>query len=405
MNDMFNKGRLVLWSFVALIFVVLPFIFSGGFSLSMLSQMGIMIIFVLSYNMLLGQTGLLSFGHAVYFGLGAFMTAHAINFVEAGTLGLPISLMPLIGGLTGLCFGLLLGFVTTRRPGTPFAMISLGIAEMVAASALMFTTFFGGEGGIVTNRTAGGAVWGVSYGPQIQVYYLIAVWCFLSMVLMFAITRTPLGRIANAVRDNPERAQFVGYNPTRVRWLMMSLAGFFAGIGGALATINYEIITAEALGLMASGNVVLMAFIGGIGQFWGPMIGAVLVTLLQSALSNFTQAWLLYFGLLFLLIILYSPGGISNLISIHVPVWRAGLIKKLLPSYGYALVTGFVTLLGIVGGIEMLYRGTLFGGINDGTTWVIAALLICVGGFFLKRAIGSVRRVWEDMSPDLARWV
>ena len=156
MNDMFNKGRLVLWSFVALIFVVLPFIFSGGFSLSMLSQMGIMIIFVLSYNMLLGQTGLLSFGHAVYFGLGAFMTAHAINFVEAGTLGLPISLMPLIGGLTGLCFGLLLGFVTTRRPGTPFAMISLGIAEMVAASALMFTTFFGGEGGIVTNRTAGG---------------------------------------------------------------------------------------------------------------------------------------------------------------------------------------------------------------------------------------------------------
>ena len=405
MNDMFNKGRLVLWSFVALIFVVLPFIFSGGFSLSMLSQMGIMIIFVLSYNMLLGQTGLLSFGHAVYFGLGAFMTAHAINFVEAGTLGLPISLMPLIGGLTGLCFGLLLGFVTTRRPGTPFAMISLGIAEMVAASALMFTTFFGGEGGIVTNRTAGGAVWGVSYGPQIQVYYLIAVWCFLSMVLMFAITRTPLGRIANAVRDNPERAQFVGYNPTRVRWLMMSLAGFFAGIGGALATINYEIITAEALGLMASGNVVLMAFIGGIGQFWGPMIGAVLVTLLQSALSNFTQAWLLYFGLLFLLIILYSPGGISNLISIHVPVWRAGLIKKLLPSYGYALLTGFVTLLGVVGGIEMLYRGTLFGGINDGTTWVIAVLLICVGGFLLKRAIGSVRRVWEDMSPDLARWV
>jgi branched-chain amino acid transport system permease protein len=405
MNNMFNKGRLVLWSFVALIFVVLPFIFSGGFSLSMLSQMGIMIIFVLSYNMLLGQTGLLSFGHAVYFGLGAFMTAHAINFVEAGTLGLPISLMPLIGGLTGLSFGLLLGFVTTRRPGTPFAMISLGIAEMVAASALMFTTFFGGEGGIVTNRTAGGAVWGVSYGPQIQVYYLIAVWCFLSMVLMFAITRTPLGRIANAVRDNPERAQFVGYNPTRVRWLMMSLAGFFAGIGGALATINYEIITAEALGLMASGNVVLMAFIGGIGQFWGPMIGAVLVTLLQSALSNFTQAWLLYFGLLFLLIILYSPGGISNLISIHVPVWRAGLIKKLLPSYGYALLTGFVTLLGIVGGIEMLYRGTLFGGINDGTTWVIAVLLICVGGFLLKRAIGSVRRVWEDMSPDLARWV
>jgi len=404
MSEIFNKGRLILWGGVAFLFLLLPFIFSGGFSLSMLSQMGIMVIFALSYNMLLGQTGLLSFGHAVYFGLGAFVTAHAINFVEAGALGLPISFMPLVGGMTGLFFSLILGFVTTRRPGTPFAMISLGIAEMVAASALMFTTFFGGEGGIVTNRTAGGVSLGISYGPQIQVYYLIAVWCFVSMALMFAITRTPLGRIANAVRDNPERAQFVGYNPTRVRWLMMSLAGFFAGIAGALATINYEIITAEALGLMASGNVVLMAFIGGIGQFWGPMIGAVLVTLLQSALSNFTQAWLLYFGLLFLLIILFSPGGISNLITVHLPVWRAGAVKRLMPSYGLALLTGAITLIGVVGMIELLYRGALFGGVNLVVTWIVSGLMILGGGFFLRRAIRGVRQIWEDLSPELARW-
>lgn len=404
MSEIFNKGRLILWGGVAFLFLLLPFIFSGGFSLSMLSQMGIMVIFALSYNMLLGQTGLLSFGHAVYFGLGAFVTAHAINFVEAGALGLPISFMPLVGGMTGLFFSLILGFVTTRRPGTPFAMISLGIAEMVAASALMFTTFFGGEGGIVTNRTAGGVSLGISYGPQIQVYYLIAVWCFVSMALMFAITRTPLGRIANAVRDNPERAQFVGYNPTRVRWLMMSLAGFFAGIAGALATINYEIITAEALGLMASGNVVLMAFIGGIGQFWGPMIGAVLVTLLQSALSNFTQAWLLYFGLLFLLIILFSPGGISNLITVHLPVWRAGAVKRLMPSYGLAFLTGAITLIGVVGMIELLYRGALFGGVHVVVTWIVSGLMILGGGFFLRRAIRGVRQIWEDLSPELARW-
>lgn len=404
MREMFNTGRLLLWGGVALLFLFLPLIFSGGFSLSMLSQMGIMIIFALSYNMLLGQTGLLSFGHAVYFGLGAFVTAHAINFVEAGTFGLPISFMPLVGGMTGLFFSLILGFVTTRRPGTPFAMISLGIAEMVAASALMFTTFFGGEGGIVTNRTAGGASWGVSYGPQIQVYFLIAVWCFVSMALMFAITRTPLGRIANAVRDNPERAQFIGYNPTRVRWLMMSLAGFFAGIAGALATINYEIITAEALGLMASGNVVLMAFIGGIGQFWGPMIGAVLVTWLQSALSNFTQAWLLYFGLLFLLIILFSPGGISNLITIHLPAWRAGVAKRLMPSYGFAFLSAGIAFIGVVGVIELLYRGALFGGVHVGLTWIASTLMVFIGGFFLRRAARAVRKVWEDLSPELARW-
>ncbi|MDA1331245.1 MAG: branched-chain amino acid ABC transporter permease [Proteobacteria bacterium] len=404
MERVFNKSRLILWSSVALVFVLLPIVFHGGFALSILSQLGIAIIFSLSYNMLLGQTGLLSFGHAVYFGLGAFMTAHAINFVEAGVFGLPISLMPLLGGLTGLVFSLLLGFVTTRRPGTPFAMISLGIAEMVAASALMFTTFFGGEGGIVTNRTAGGAVWGISYGPQIQVYYLIALWCFISMALMFAITRTPLGRIANAVRDNPERAQFVGYNPTRVRWIMMSLAGFFAGIGGALLTINYEIITAESLGLMASGNVVLMAFIGGIGQFWGPIIGAVLVTFLQSVLSNFTEAWLLYFGLLFLMIILFSPGGISSLITIHAPVWRAGVMKRLMPSYLFALCAGGATLMGIIGVIELLYRGTSLVGPYIAGSWIIVGLLLLVGVFLLRHAIRSVDRVWEDLTPELARW-
>jgi len=194
------------------------------------------------------------------FGLGAFMTAHAINWVGDGRIWWPITFMPLVGALTGMLFGLVLGFVTTRRAGTPFAMISLGIAEMVAASALMFTTFFGGEGGIATNRTAGGSIAGISYGPQIQVFYLIVAWCLVAMIGMFAVTQTPLGRMANAVRDNPERARFIGYNPTRVRWLMMTLAGLFAGIAGSLTTINYEIVTAETLGLIASGNVVLMAF-------------------------------------------------------------------------------------------------------------------------------------------------
>ena len=115
MERAFNKSRLILWSSVALLFVLLPFVFPGGFALSILSQLGIAIIFALSYNMLLGQTGLLSFGHAVYFGLGAFVTAHAINFVEAGVFGLPMSFMPLVGGLAGLVFSLLLGFATNGQ--------------------------------------------------------------------------------------------------------------------------------------------------------------------------------------------------------------------------------------------------------------------------------------------------
>jgi len=414
MSQLLHKSRIIFWSAVAVVFMLLPFVFSGGFALSMLSQMGIAVIFALSYNMLLGQTGLLSFGHAVYFGLGAFMTAHAINLVADGSAWWPITFMPLVGGLTGMAFGLVLGFVTTRRAGTPFAMISLGIAEMVAASALMFTSFFGGEGGIVTDRTAGGSMLGISYGPQEQVYYLIAGWCMVAMIGMFAVTQTPLGRMANAVRDNPERAKFVGYNPTRVRWLMMTLAGFFAGIAGSLTTINYEIITAEALGLVASGNVVLMAFIGGIGHFWGPIIGAVFVTWLQSALSAYTQAWLLYFGLLFLIIILFSPGGIASLITLHEPAWRARLMKRLLPSYAVAAATGVVMLAGLITLIELLYSHgsvetegsmmSLFGLDVDPHsvfTWGIAAVVFVVGAVLFALASKRVRRAWDEITPQL----
>ncbi|HVY08256.1 MAG TPA: branched-chain amino acid ABC transporter permease [Burkholderiales bacterium] len=416
MRPVLHMRRLLVWGGAALVFIVLPLIFKQSFALSMLSQMGIAIIFALSYNMLLGQTGLLSFGHAVYFGLGAFFCAHALNFIGAGKLAFPVTLVPLIGGAAGLFFGLILGFVTTRRAGTPFAMISLGIAEMVAASALMFTSFFGGEGGIATNRTVGKAFLGVSYGPQIQVYYLIAGWCLLAMILMFALTRTPLGRMANAVRDNPERAKFVGYNTTRVRWIMMSLASCFAGIAGGLAAINYEIVTAETLGVVASGNVVLMAFIGGIGHFWGPIIGAVLVTLLQSALSNYTQAWLLYFGLFFLVIIMFSPGGIANLVTVHKPVWAAGLAKRLVPSYAIAAGAGVVMLAGFFAMIEMIYHYeakesatkdfSFFGLTLDPTMaqyWVGAAIVFLIGVGLIAFAKRRVAGAWDEITPEMQR--
>ncbi len=403
MARVFSKKRIIFWASVALSFVLLPLVFDGGFSLSMLSQMGIAIIFVLSYNMLLGQTGLLSFGHAVYFGLGAFVTAHIVNFIDQGSFWFPITFVPIVGGITGLLFALVLGFVTTRRAGTPFAMISLGIAEMVAASALMFTTFFGGEGGIVTNRTAGGVVAGISYGPQIQVFYLIAGWCLISMMGMYAITRTPLGRLANAVRDNPERVKFIGYNPVRIRWLMMTLSGFFAGVAGALATINYEIITAEALGLMASGNVVLMAFIGGINHFWGPIIGAVLVTLLQSALSTYTQAWLLYFGLFFLIIILYSPGGIANILAVHAPVIKARLFKSLASSYLIIFLASVPLIVGTIAVIEILYRGGAILGMSSLVSWSSSLVLIVVGLVVFRFAQRRVKSVWASLDLELRK--
>jgi branched-chain amino acid transport system permease protein len=351
-----DLGRWVLWGATALVFVAAPLVFTGGFALTMMTQMGTLIIFALSYNMLLGQGGMLSFGHAVYSGLGAYVVVHTLNLMGKGAFQFPVALLPLVGGLAGLAFGVLFGYVTTRRAGTTFALISLGIGEMVFACVLMFPGFFGGEAGVSTNRVVGKPFLGVSFGPAIQVYYLVAVWCFLSMAAMFALTQTPLGRMANAVRDNPERAEFVGYNTQHVRFLQLVLSAFFAGVSGALSCINFEIVSAENVSAIRSGGVLLATFIGGVPFFFGPVVGAIVFVFFVVALSGFTQAWLLYLGLFFVLMVLYAPGGIASLILMQFPVIRAGRWRELLLPYAFAALAGLVALAGVIGLVEMVYR-------------------------------------------------
>ena len=154
-----SEGRLLgavtrggVWIALAGLILVLPYLFRSGTGLTMMSLMGIAIVFALSYNMLLGQTGMLSFGHAVYYGLGAYLVVHAINIFTAQKLPIPLPLVPLVGGLAGLFFGFIFGWVSTKRSGTAFAMISLGLAELVGSSALILRGFFGGEEGVTTNR-------------------------------------------------------------------------------------------------------------------------------------------------------------------------------------------------------------------------------------------------------------
>lgn len=407
--------RWIIWGATVLVMLVLPLVFSSGFAIALLSQMGIMIIFALSYNMLLGQTGMLSFGHAVYSGLGAFVAAHVLNQIGASHFPLPVSLLPLVGGFGGMLFGVLFGYVTTRKSGTTFAMITLGIGEMVAASSLMFPGFFGGEGGVPTNRTVGHAVLGITYGPAIQVYYLIAAWCLVSMIAMYAWTQTPLGRIANAVRDNPERAEFVGYNTQRVRFFVMVLSAFFAGIAGGLSVIDFEIVTAENVGAAQSGGVLLATFIGGGAFFFGPIIGSILFVLFAVALSNLTPAWLLYLGLFFVLVVMYVPGGVSSLLMKQVPLIAARKLHRMLPSYAAAVGAALILLGALVLTVELVYKvqidsdnGTAmaFFGVNfDAASWkpwAVAAVLWALGAQAGRLAAARVRDAWDGVQREIA---
>ena len=236
-------------------------------------------------------------------------------------------------------------------------MISLGFAEMATALTLILVTFFNGEEGIQTDRWVGPEPLGITFGPDIQVYYLIAIWCAIAVIAMYALTKTPFGRMSNAVRDNAERVQFVGYSTHRVRWMAFTLSSFFAGLAGALHALNIEHVGFETVGVAQSGIVLFMVYIGGVGNFAGPILGAVLITFLNGYLSDITEAWFLYLGLLFVTIVAFAPGGLAGLIMMHEQIWRADyrIFKTMAIPYLYVFATSLVALFGVIGLIEMIY--------------------------------------------------
>ncbi len=403
------------WILPPLVLIVLPLIFRSGFALSLLNSILIAAILAISLNMLFGQSGLLSFGHAIFFGLGGFFAIHALRIFGDEAISFPVFLLPLIGAAGGLFFGLIFGSISTKKAGVTFALITIGLGELVHAAAMIPNPFFGGEEGISADRVIGPRLFGVDFGPQIEIYYLIAAWTFLSIILMYAFSRTPMGRMSNAVRDNPERAQFVGYNPQRVRWIAFSLSGLFAGIAGSLYALNYEIVTFETVSLHQSVGMIFMAYLGGIRHFFGPILGAVLYTVLALMLSDYTEAWFLYYGIFFIIFVMYVPGGMANILAIHWPVFKTGLLHKLIRPYVIAIVPGVVLVVGGIAFIEISYTVSfatageetlmsLFGIHFNAAApwpWLISIMLIGIGLYFFRRSFPIVASRWEEIHQEI----
>ena len=415
-----NGVRIVVWSSFALILLLLPVIVRSNFALTLMCGMGVASIACMSYNMLLGQAGMLSFGHAVYTGLGAFFAVHVMNMISGG-LSLPMWLVPLIGGLGGLLIGALLGYVTTRKAGTPFSMITLGVGELVFAGALMFPEFFGGEAGISANRTAGQG-WlhdlGVNFGSQTQVYYLIAIYLFFCTAAMYAFTLTPLGRIANAVRDNAERTEFVGYDTRWVRYLILMASSFFAGIAGGLGAISFESATAELLHGVRSGGYLLFTFLGGVGFFFGPLVGGVLLIFSLYVLSELTKAWQLYVGIVFLIMVVFAPGGISALFMLNLRRVKYGEWRKMRWPYAGMFFFGLIALWGFAAMVEMAYQLQVAAGSGSAltiakipleatsvTSWLTALAVFVAGSVAFEYWRRKFAKVWSDGEQRIAETI
>ncbi|MEO5764167.1 MAG: branched-chain amino acid ABC transporter permease [Casimicrobiaceae bacterium] len=406
------------WAVAAVVaLALLPLIpgLNSDYGRSLLTQMAIAAVFALSFNLLFGQTGLLSFGHAVYFGLGGYAAIHAMRLINAG-LPLPILLVPLAGAAGGLVAGIAFGAVTTRKAGTIFALISLGVGELVYAATFMLPGLFGGEEGITASRTRALVDLGIALGSQLAVYYTVVAWALAATLAMYAFTRTPVGRMCNAVRDNPERAEFVGYSTQRVRFIAFAAAGLFAGLAGGLSALNYEIVAADAVSAQRSGNVLIMAYIGGAAHFIGPVLGAIVITWLQSSLSGYTSAWLLYIGIFFIVMILYAPAGLAGLVLRHRPLLRQRALRSVLAAYALALVPLAVIGAGMVLAVEMSYRlatqpelGTtmrlLWTSVDAASpwSWAVAAAALA-GGFALFRLTWRVvAAAWARAAVETQR--
>jgi branched-chain amino acid transport system permease protein len=328
-----------------------PFLLSQGLVNASI-QMLIAALFASAYNLLCGQGGMLSFGHAAYFGIGAFATVHAMNAVGGAGL-LPTPLMPLAGALGGLCFGAIAGYFATKRSGTYFAMITLAIAELVHSLAPHLKGLFGGEAGVSTTRMP---AWGVTFGATNEVYYLTLAWVLVSIGLLFLFTKTPLGRLTLGLRENGHRLRFLGYDTHRLSVIVFAISAMFSGIAGSLQVVNNEAANYAVFDPSLSAAVVLNTYIGGVKVFLGPALGAALMTFFGYAISDVTQSWLLYQGTLFVLVMMFMPTGLAGLFGLFGQLRSRVGLPALLPLMALSLGAALLLSAGGAFLIEMLQR-------------------------------------------------
>ena len=335
----------------ALVLAALPFLLSQGL-LNAAIQMLIAALFASAYNLLCGQAGMLSFGHAAYFGVGAFATVHAMNAVGGAGL-LPTPLMPLAGAVGGLVFGGIAGWFATQRSGTYFAMITLAIAELVHSLAPHLKGIFGGEAGISTMRMP---AWGFDFGSTTQVYYLTLAWVLAAMALLYLYTRTPLGRLTLGLRENSHRLKFLGYNVHGLSTLVFAISAMFSGMAGGLQVLSNESANYVVFDASLSAAAVLNTYIGGVQVFLGPAFGAALMTFFGYAISDLTRSWLLYQGILFVLVMMFLPTGLTGLIAIVGRLRERHRLGRLAPLFLLAIGCAVLGSAATVFTIELLQR-------------------------------------------------
>ncbi|MDT2019399.1 branched-chain amino acid ABC transporter permease [Methylocella sp. CPCC 101449] len=299
--------------------IVLPYVGDLA-SQNLAIKVMIAAIFALGFNLLWGQAGLPSFGHAAYYGIGTFATIYAMEAIDKGGF-LPTPLLPLVGAAAGFAFGLIAGWFATIRTGVYFAMITVALAELVSAIAVKWESVFGGESGLRSIRSD----WGpFAFQTTTSVYYLTLVWAILVMLFLYWLQGSPFGLIVRGIRERELRVKFLGYDARKVKTLVFAVSAAVSGLAGALLAISDESANMVLFQGAGSAFVVLNTVIGGANVFFGPVIGAALTTCFGYFGANLSHFWMFYLGVAFVATVLFAPEGIGGAIVERVRQVRAG---------------------------------------------------------------------------------
>jgi branched-chain amino acid transport system permease protein len=304
-----NAANALVWVLLLAAPFWLPFV--GGY-VELGERVVVLGLAAMSVNFLLGYTGVLSFGHAAYFGLGAYGAGMTIRYLVPSTgFGL------LVGALVGTLAGAIIGPLIIRLRGVYFAMVTIAFGQVFYFIAFRWNDVTGGDDGLLgwtrMPLNFGFTTVDILHNPRAFYYFILAVFA-ISVGVMAWVLRSPFGRTLIAIRENERRARFLGIPVDRHIWMSWVISCCFVSVAGALYALLNNFVDPRALYWTQSGDFVIMAVLGGMRSFWGPLIGAAIFVLLQDYLSSQTQNWMSFVGLFFVLVVLFFPRGILGAI-------------------------------------------------------------------------------------------
>jgi len=300
----------IIWALLLTVPFWLPML--GGYT-SIAGRVLVMALAAMGLNLLLGYTGVLSFGHAAYFGLGAYGAGLTLKYVAAST---PLAILAgtLLGGIAGTLFGLLL----VRRRGVYFAMVTIAFGQVCFYIAYKWDDFTGGYDGLrgFVRAPLDFGLFKLDIAGNGTLFYYFVLFVFgIAVGLQALILKSPFGRTMLAIRENERRARFLGLPVERHIWLSFSISCFFTGLAGSLYALLNNFADPLGLNYVMSGNLVMITVMGGMRTFWGPLVGAVLFVMLQDYVSSMTTNWMFFVGTTFVLVVLLFPRGLMGLLQ------------------------------------------------------------------------------------------